>query len=142
LVCPPAPGYLPGPPERTIRRSNSGGMDRKRGKPVEDEEEFPGDTEDEEDEEEAAEPGAEAEEEGEASLDEILAKKPEERAAAEEEEEDESILTLGREDRIETLSVKVEPKKDTEFVCKNCHLVKPIRSQLKDKVRMFCRDCA
>jgi uncharacterized protein DUF4193 len=108
---------------------------------MEDEEEFLTDAE-EDDEEEVAEAGAEPEEEGEASLDEILAKKPEERVAADEEDDDESILTLGREDRIETLSVKVEPKKDTEFVCKNCHLVKPIRSQLKDKVRMFCRDCA
>lgn len=109
---------------------------------MEDEEEYPAEAEDEDDDEEAAEAEGDAEEEGEASLDEILAKKPEERVVAEEEDEDESILSLGREDRIETLSVKVEPKKDTEFVCKNCHLVKPIRSQLKDKVRMFCRDCA
>jgi len=109
---------------------------------LEDEEEFPPEAEDDEDDEDAGEAEVETEEEGEASLDEILAKKPEERAAADEEEEDESILTLGREDRIETLSVKVEPKKDTEFVCQNCHLVKPIRSQLKDRARMFCRDCA
>jgi hypothetical protein len=52
------------------------------------------------------------------------------------------VLSLGRDDRGETLSVKVEPKKDTEFVCRNCHLVKPIRSQLVDKTRMLCRDCA
>jgi hypothetical protein len=109
---------------------------------LEDEEEFPPEAEDDEDDEDAGEAELGTEEEGEASLDEILAKKPEERAAADEEEEDESILTLGREDRIETLSVKVEPKKDTEFVCQNCHLVKPIRSQLKDRTRMFCRDCA
>jgi hypothetical protein len=141
LVCPLRPGIF-----RALPSVQSGGPTR--GKwtasedKVEDEEEFPTDAEDDDDEEEVAEPGAEAEDEGEASLDEILAKKPEERAAAEEEDDDESILSLGREDRIETLSVKVEPKKDTEFVCKNCHLVKPIRSQLKDKVRMFCRDCA
>ena len=109
---------------------------------VEDEEEVPAEAEEEDEEEEAGGNRAEPEEEGEASLDEILAKKPEERVSAEEEDDDESILTLGREDRIETLSVKVEPKKDTEFVCKKCHLVKPIRSQLKDKVRMYCRDCA
>ncbi|MGH2556710.1 MAG: DUF4193 family protein [Actinomycetota bacterium] len=78
----------------------------------------------------------------EASLDEILTKKPEERPAPDEEEEEESILSLGRDDRVETLSVKVEPKKDTEFVCQKCHLVKPIRSQLADKKRMYCRDCA
>ena len=109
---------------------------------MEDEEEFPPEAEDDEDDEDAGEAEVETEEEGEASLDEILAKKPEERAAADEEEEDESILTLGREDRIETPAGKVEPKKDTEFVCQNCHLVKPIRSQLKDRARMFCRDCA
>jgi Domain of unknown function (DUF4193) len=109
---------------------------------LEDEEEFSADTEEEEEEEEAE--GAEVEpgEEGEASLDEILAKKPEESASEGEEAEDESILALGRDDRIESISVKVEPKKDTEFVCRNCHLVKPIRSQLVDKTRMLCRDCA
>ena len=62
--------------------------------------------------------------------------------SAEEEEDEDSVLSLGRDDRIETLSVKVEPKRDTEFVCQNCHLVKPIRSQLADKKRMYCRDCA
>jgi hypothetical protein len=109
---------------------------------VEDEEELVSEPEDDDEEEPAGEAAAEEEEEGEASLDEILAKKPEERVSADEDEDEESILSLGRDDRIETLSVKVEPKKDTEFVCKNCHLVKPIRSQLKDKVRMLCRDCA
>jgi hypothetical protein len=109
---------------------------------VEEEEDF---TPDADDEEEAEAPRAEAEpddESGDASLDEILTKKPEERPASEEEEDEESVLSLGRDDRIETLSVKVEPKKDTEFVCQNCHLVKPIRSQLADKKRMYCRDCA
>ena len=107
---------------------------------MEDEEEVAGETEEDNEEEEGGE--AEVEEEGDASLDEILAKKPEERVSAEEDDDDDSILSLGRDDRIEPLSVKVEPKKDTEFVCKNCHLVKPIRSQLKDKARMLCRDCA
>lgn len=110
---------------------------------MEDEEEFLPDTEEEEDEEEAgAETEVEEAEPAETSLDEILTKKPEDRPVLEEEEEDDSILAFGREDRIETLSVKVEPKKDTEFVCKKCHLVKPIRSQLADKKRMYCRDCA
>lgn len=109
---------------------------------MEDEEELSADVEEEEDEEEAEGPEAEAGEEGEASLDEILAKKPEEGGSEGEEAEDESILAVGRDDRIESISVKVEPKKDTEFVCRNCHLVKPIRSQLVDKARMLCRDCA
>jgi Domain of unknown function (DUF4193) len=104
---------------------------------VEDEEEVPAEAEEEDEEEEAGGNRAEPEEEGEASLDEILAKKPDHA-----EDDDESILAMGRDDRSETLSVKVEPKKDTEFVCRKCHLVKPIRSQLKDRVRMFCRDCA
>lgn len=107
---------------------------------MEEEEEYLGDVEEEEDESlEEAEP--EAEEGEEASLDEILAKKPEERAAVEEEEEEDSVLSLGREERLETLSVKVVPKQDTEFVCRKCYLVKPIRSQLADKKRMYCRDC-
>jgi len=105
---------------------------------VEDEEETTDVTEDEEDEEEVSGPAPAApDEEGEASLDEILAKKPDHA-----EDDDESILAMGRDDRSETLSVKVEPKKDTEFVCRKCHLVKPIRSQLVDKARMLCRDCA
>jgi hypothetical protein len=104
---------------------------------VEDEEENAPDAEEEADED-AAGAQAEPEEEGEASLEEVLAKKPDEH----EEDDDESILALGRDERTETLSVKVEPKKDTEFVCRKCHLVKPIRSQLVDKARMLCRDCA
>ncbi len=76
------------------------------------------------------------------SLDEILAKRPEDRPAPEEEEEEESILSLDRDERMETLSVRVVPKQETEFVCQKCHLVKPIRSQLADKKRMYCRDCA
>jgi hypothetical protein len=104
---------------------------------VEDEEEVPAEAEEEDEEEEAGGNRAEPEEEGEASLDEILAKKPDHA-----EDDDESILAMGRDDRSETLSVKVEPKKDTEFVCRKCHLVKPIRSQLVDKARMLCRDCA
>jgi len=75
----------------------------------------------------------------ESSLEELLAKR--EARPAEEEEEDDSILTLGREERLEPLAVKVVPPTDKEFVCRNCHLVKH-RAQLADKVRMLCRDCA
>lgn len=97
-------------------------------------------------EEEEAEGGAQVEAEtveepGEASLDEILTKKPEERPVPEEEEEEESILALGRDEPIETLSVKVVPQQPTEFTCRKCYLVKH-RSQLADKKRMYCRDCA
>jgi hypothetical protein len=108
----------------------------------EEEEEHPDAEEEEEDDSEEAPAGGDAEEEGDASLEEILTKKGEDGPSGGEDEDEESVLSLGREDRIETLSVRVEPKKDTEFVCQNCYLVKPIRSQLADKKRMFCRDCA
>ena len=78
----------------------------------------------------------------EASLDEILAKKGEGDAAPEEEaEEPEAIVPAGREERVEPLAVKVVPQQPTEFTCKKCFLVKH-RSQLADKKRMYCRDCA
>jgi hypothetical protein len=76
----------------------------------------------------------------ESSLEELLAKR-EGGKPAEEEEEDDSMLAIGREERLEPLAVKVVPPTDKEFVCKNCHLVKH-RSQLADRDRMFCRDCA
>ena len=106
--------------------------------PIEDEEleEAP-----EEGEEEPAPAAAPEPEEGgvESSLEELLAKR--EARPAEEEEEDDPILATGREERMEPLAVKVVPPSDKEFVCKNCHLVKH-RSQLKDRSRMLCRDCA
>lgn len=107
---------------------------------MEDEEEVATDT-DEDEEEEPRPAGPADDDSGDASLEEILTKKPGEGGGGEDEDE-ESILSMGREDRIETLSVRVEPKKDTEFVCQRCYLVKPIRSQLADKKRMYCRDCA
>ena len=73
------------------------------------------------------------------SIEELIVKKEE--RAAQEEEEDDSVLSLTREERLEPLAVKVVPPQPTEFVCKNCYLVKH-RSQLKDKTRMLCRDCA
>ncbi len=105
---------------------------------TEEEEEFP------EDAEAAVEAGEEPEEDlpAETSLDEILTKRPEERIVAEGEEEDEeSLLSLEREERLETLTVRVIPQQPTEFTCRKCYLVKH-RSQLADKKRMLCRDCA
>ncbi|HXJ66024.1 MAG TPA: DUF4193 family protein [Actinomycetota bacterium] len=101
---------------------------------------------DEGDEEEGApEPAAtttdgEGGAEVESSLEELLAKR-EGGKPAEEEDEDDSMLAIGRDERLEPLAVKVVPPTDKEFVCKNCHLVKH-RSQLADRDRMFCRDCA
>jgi hypothetical protein len=85
-------------------------------------------------------PSKETEEPAEASLDELIAKKADE-PAPEEESEEESMLETGREERVEALSVKVVPQQPTEFVCKSCFLVKH-RSQLADKKRMYCVDCA
>ena len=90
--------------------------------------------------EEPEETTKQAEEPAEASLDELLAKKSDE-SAPDEEGEEESMLGTGREERVEALSVKVVPQQPTEFVCKKCFLVKH-RSQLADKKRMYCVDCA
>ena len=73
------------------------------------------------------------------SIEELIVKKEE--RAAQEDDEDDSVLSLTREERLEPLAVKVVPPQPTEFVCKNCYLVKH-RSQLKDKTRRLCRDCA
>lgn len=72
------------------------------------------------------------------SIQEILVKQE---AREEAEEEDDSVLSLGREERLEPLAVKVVPPQPTEFICSNCYLVKH-RSQLKDKAKVLCRDCA
>jgi len=88
----------------------------------------------------AAAPASEPEEgEVESSLEELLAKR--EGRPAEEEEDDDSVLAMGREERLETLAVKVVPPSDKEVVSSTCHLVKH-RAQLADKDRMLCRDCA
>jgi hypothetical protein len=88
--------------------------------------------------EESVNQEATVEEPAEASLDELMAKKADEPAA---EEEAEELLEPGREERVEALSVKVVPQQPHEFTCKNCYLVKH-RSQLADKKRMLCKDCA
>ncbi len=76
---------------------------------------------------------------GETSLEELLARRTEDKAA---EEEEESLLDLARgEERSETLPIKVLPQQTNEFTCRNCFLVKH-KSQLSDKKKMICRDCA
>jgi hypothetical protein len=74
------------------------------------------------------------------SIQDLLVKQ-EAREEEEEETEDDSVLALSREERLEPLAVKVVPPQPTEFICKSCFLVKH-RSQLKDKTRQLCRDCA
>lgn len=66
--------------------------------------------------------------------------------AEEEEAEDETALGITGEERGEErlgepLTVKVVPPQEHEFICRKCYLVKH-RSQLKDKSKMLCRDCA
>lgn len=77
----------------------------------------------------------------EASLDEIIAKKGEDGAASEEDSDEDPVIPTGTTERVEPLAVKVVPQQPTEFVCKKCFLVKH-RSQLADKKRTYCRDCA
>jgi hypothetical protein len=89
-------------------------------------------------------PGTEEEEEAqvEASLDELIAKKADRPSTAEDDEEDEeALVNLGRDDARESLSTKVLPVQDNEFICTRCYLVKH-RSQLADRRRVLCRDCA
>ena len=74
------------------------------------------------------------------SIQDILVKQ-EARDGEEEADEEDSVLSLSREERLEPLATKVVPPQPTEFICQNCYLVKH-RSQLKDKAKMLCRDCA
>jgi hypothetical protein len=74
----------------------------------------------------------------EASLDEILAKRAEEK---DDDEEEETVIELTREERAESLAVKVLPQQSDEFTCRNCFLVKH-RSQLADRKKIICKDCA
>jgi len=76
------------------------------------------------------------------SIQDILAKQEtEERQTAEAEEEDAALVSMAKDERLEPAESRVVPMQETEFMCKNCFLVKH-RSQLADKKRMFCRDCA
>jgi hypothetical protein len=85
-----------------------------------------------------ATPGAPPGGEPVASIQEILVKQEAEEVG---EEDEESLINLTREERLEPLAVKVVPPQPTEFICSNCFLVKH-RSQLKDKAKVLCRDCA
>lgn len=82
-----------------------------------------------------------AEEEQEAGVEtsfEELAK----RAETAEDDDDDNVIELTREgDTTEALVEKVMPQQANEFTCRSCFLVKH-RSQLADKKRLYCRDCA
>lgn len=93
----------------------------------------------EEEEKEETEEGA-----VETSLEELLQRK-ERKATTVEDEDDEEALIEAIEERegrgTESLTVKVVPPQPTEFTCRKCFLLKH-QSQLKDKRRMLCADCA
>jgi len=77
------------------------------------------------------------------SIHEVL-EKQEARDDEDDTDEDEAVVPVAvakGDDRLEAIEARVVPIQSTEFVCKNCFLVKH-RSQLADKRRMFCRDCA
>lgn len=83
------------------------------------------------------------------SIQDVL-EKQEARDDEDEAEDDEPLATVAAaaatpttagDERLEPLDARVIPMQSTEFVCKNCYLVKH-RSQLADKRRMLCRDCA
>jgi hypothetical protein len=78
------------------------------------------------------------------SIQDLLAKQETrevEEEAAEEEEETAIATTTKGDERLEPLDARVVPMQATEFMCKKCYLVKH-RSQLADKRKMLCRDCA
>ena len=72
------------------------------------------------------------------SIEDLIAKKDGQRP---QDDDEDPLMSLGREERLEPLAVKVIPPQATEFVCKKCYLVRH-QSQLKDKKKMLCRDCA
>ena len=77
------------------------------------------------------------------SLQDILAKQEATETPKTPVEDDEVVVPveLVRDDRAEPLDTKVVPIQETEFMCKRCYLVKH-RSQLADKKKTLCRDCA
>jgi hypothetical protein len=87
---------------------------------------------------EPADPAAVAEVE---SIQDLLVKQEARAEEEEAEDDDETAVAVGRDDRLEPVETRVVPIQATEFVCKKCFLVKH-RSQLADKKRMLCRDCA
>jgi len=76
------------------------------------------------------------------SIQDLLAKQEtaSEQAEAATEEEDASAA-LNRDERLEPLDTRIVPMQSSEFMCKRCFLVKH-RSQLADKKKLLCRDCA
>jgi Domain of unknown function (DUF4193) len=77
------------------------------------------------------------------SIQDLLAKQETAEGAEEAAADEDEVVTPAstRDERLEPLDARVVPMQETEFMCKNCYLVKH-RSQLADKRKMLCRDCA
>lgn len=76
------------------------------------------------------------------SIQDLLAKQETASEAAEAAtEEEDASAALNRDERLEPLDTRIVPMQSSEFMCKRCFLVKH-RSQLADKKRTLCRDCA
>jgi hypothetical protein len=76
------------------------------------------------------------------SIQELIEKQEEASEAAEsDDDEDAVVVPATRADAVEAAESRVVPIQTTEFTCTNCYLVKH-RSQLADKRKMLCRDCA
>jgi hypothetical protein len=81
----------------------------------------------------------------ETSLEEFLQRRERGGRARTEDSEDEEALLEAIDEReargAESLTVKVVPEQPDEFTCRRCFLVKH-RTQLRDRRRMLCADCA
>jgi uncharacterized phage infection (PIP) family protein YhgE len=78
------------------------------------------------------------------SIQDLLAKQEtasQQAEAATEEDVEDASAALNRDERLEPLDTRIVPMQSSEFMCKRCFLVKH-RSQLADKKRTLCRDCA
>jgi len=76
------------------------------------------------------------------SIQELLVKQ-EAADEADDDTDEEPVVALTKEERLaaDPAESRVVPMQETEFVCRRCFLVKH-RSQLADKKRTLCRDCA
>jgi hypothetical protein len=81
----------------------------------------------------------------ETSLEEFLQRKERRASSRSEDVDDEEALLEAMEEREgrvgESLTVKVVPEQPDEFTCRRCFLVKH-RTQLKNRNKMLCADCA
>ena len=75
------------------------------------------------------------------SIQEILQKQEDADDDDTDEDDATTLATITKDEKLEPIDTRVVPIQETEFTCKRCFLVKH-RSQLADKKRTLCRDCA